>query len=95
MNVIQESEHQNAQIRKLEPQAQERATEKTIQAEVERRLSEANDSGAVFRSKSDAIEEQIQHRLRSMPRQLENGDSSIITNLLFREIGLNAFMNLL
>lgn len=94
VNVIQENGRRNAQIRTLQIQAQERAIEKAIQAEVERRISEANNSGAVFSSKGDAIEEQIQNQLRSMPRRTRTSNSSIITNLLFRELGLNSFMNL-
>ena len=39
VNVIQENERRNAQTRRLEIQAEERATEEAIQAEVERRLA--------------------------------------------------------
>ena len=94
VKVIRDNDRRNAQIRKLEIQAQEHATENAIQMEVERRLSEANNSDVVFSSKDDAMEKRFQNQLRNMSRQLRNSDSSIITNLLFREIGLNSFMNL-
>ena len=40
VNVIQENERRNAETRRLEIEAQERATEEAIQAEVERRLAQ-------------------------------------------------------
>ena len=52
INAIQENERRNAETRRLEIQAEERATEEAIQAEVERRIARER---AVMQNKIDQL----------------------------------------